>query len=104
MAIIPIFIHVRKKSDKELREEMEIDRRWRRMMDAEREERERQKRIQKVRKMVERRDREKKMNEEYEKARDKNPWDYQFLPEGWDLLGQRYIPIITEYIPSGYDD
>ena len=56
--IIPIFIHVHEKSDKEIREEMERERRWH---DA--------------------------VKREEERKRFENPWDYSFLPEGWCIFG-----------------
>lgn len=97
MAIIPIFIHIHEKSDKEIREEMERERRWQKLMEAEEEERRRRKYEKEMRKILERKEEEKRMEQEYFEASRKNPWDYQFLPEGWDMLGQRYIPVITEY-------
>ena len=97
MPIIPIFIYRDRKSDKELREEWERDRRWRMMMEAEREAAERKKREEEVRKLLKRIDEEKAAEEAYREAVRKNPWDFQILPEGWSPFGQWYFPIITEY-------
>ena len=96
MTIIPIFIYRDRKSDKELREEWERDRRWRKMMEAEEEERKRRKREEEVRKLLKRIDEEKAAEEAYREAVRKNPWDFQILPEGWSPFGQWYFPIITE--------
>lgn len=104
MAIIPIFIHVHEKSSKELREEMKRDYR---MWKAEQEDlaRQREREYQeKERKRREKLEREERIRKEVEEEMRKNPWDFQILPEGWDMLGQRYVPLITEYEPSGYDD
>ena len=97
MAIIPIFIYRDRKSDKELREEWERDRRWRKMMEAEEEERERRKREERLRKFLKELDEKEKAEKEYREAVGKNPWDFQILPEGWSPFGQWYFPIITEY-------
>ena len=97
MGIIPIFIYRDRKSDKELREERERDRRWREMMEAEEEERERRKREEELRKFLKEMDERKKAEEEYREAERKNPWDFKILPEGWSPFGQWYFPIITEY-------
>ena len=102
--IVPIFIYRDRKSDKELHEEMERERRWRRMMEAEEEKRKRW--------VVERpgviyplgmahmgipEPAPERAEKEYHEAERKNPWDYQFLPEGWSILGQTYIPVINDY-------
>lgn len=88
---IPIFIRVKEKSDKELREEMK----WEyRMWKAEQEELARQRereRKEQERKEEERLAEEKRINDEYYKARKANPWDYRFLPEGWSFFGQCVI-------------
>ena len=94
--IVPIFIHVREKSDKEFREEMERDARMRRAIEEdEARERERKRRaeFEKQQKIeAERR----RLDKEYEEARRKNPWDFQFMPEGWSILGQTYITPIDD--------
>ena len=94
--IVPIIIHVREKSDKELREEMERDARMRRAIEEdEARERERKRRaeFEKQQKIEAER---KRLEKEYDEAREKNPWDFQFLPEGWSILGQTYITPIED--------
>ena len=94
--IVPIFIHVREKSDKELREEMERDARMRKAIEedeARERERKRQAEFEKQQKIEAER---KRQEDEYYKAREKNPWDYQFLPEGWSILGQTDITPIDD--------
>ena len=88
---IPIFIHVKEKSDKELREEMKRDYK---MWKAEQEDRDRQmarERAEQERKEQERIDEEKRINDEYYEAKMANPWQYSFLPEGWSFFGQCVI-------------
>ena len=109
MARTPIFIFAptlcgvfmndygKRKTDKELHEEWERDRRRRMMAEAKREEAERKKREEQIHKLLKRVDEEIAAEEEYYKAVGKNPWDFQFLPEGWSPFGQWYFPIITEY-------
>lgn len=92
----PIFIYVREKSDKELREEMERDAKWARLMEEEKRLRLEQERKRKEKKKAEKEEKLKKLNEEYEKSRSENPWDYQFMPEGWSIFGQTYITVIDE--------
>ena len=95
--IIPIFIYIHEKSDKELHEEMERERRLRRLMEAEEEEREHRKREEELRELMKRMEEREKAEKEYHEAERNNPWDYQFLPEGWSILGQTYIPVINDY-------
>lgn len=94
--IVPIFIYRDRPSKEELREEAERDRR---MRDAIREDEERERRRKALElwaKKCEEAEKRKKLEDEYYEARRKNPWDYQFLPEGWSIIGQTYIPIISE--------
>lgn len=94
--IVPIFIHVREKSEKELREEMERDARMRRAIEedeARERERKRWAEFEKQQKIEAER---KRLEKEYDEAREKNPWDFQFLPEGWSILGQTYITPIED--------
>ena len=85
---IPIFIHIHEKSDKELRKEMELDyKMWKAEQEDLARQRERE-RKERERKEQERLAEEKRINDEYYKARRANPWDYHFLPEGWSFLGQ----------------
>ena len=112
--IVPIFIYRDRKSDKELHEEMERERYWRRLIEAEKEERERHKREEELRELMRRMEEREKAEREYHEAERKNPWDYQFLPEGWSIFGQTYIPVINAYghvyvgseddSTGGYDD
>jgi hypothetical protein len=89
----PIFIHVKE------REKTEEERRRERKWEEERRKREEEARYreQKERERIEdekRRAREAKeraLNDAYYKAKTENPWDFKFLPEGWDFLGQRSI-------------
>lgn len=95
--IVPIFIHVKEKSDKEIREEMARERRWRELMEAEEEAKKRREREALEEKRRKEREERELAEKKYREALMKDPWDYQFLPEGWDILGQRYFPVITEY-------
>ena len=97
MVIVPIFIYRDKKSDKELQEEMERERYWRKLRQAEEEKRERHKREEELRKAMKRIEEREKVEKEYHEAERKNPWGYQFLPEGWSIFGQTYIPVINDY-------
>ena len=95
--IVPIFIYRDRPSKEELLEKAE---RERRMRDAirEDEERERHRKEQELwAKKREEAEKRKKLEDEYHEAERKNPWDYQFLPEGWSILGQTYIPVINDY-------
>lgn len=95
--IVPIFIYRERKSDKEFHEEMERERYWRRLMEVEEEKRERRKREEELRELMKRMEEREKVEKEYREAERKNPWDYQFLPEGWSIFGQTYIPVINDY-------
>lgn len=98
MGIIPIFIpiRVREKSEKELREEMERDARWNELTRKE-EEKERQKKLAEERKKREEKERQKrKLEEWYSNLLETNEWDTQFMPEGWNIFGQRNFGILTE--------
>ena len=94
--IVPIFIYRDRKSNKELHEEMERERRWRRLMEAEEEERKHRKREEEFRELMRRVEERERAEKEYREAERKNPWDYQFLPEGWSILGQTHIIPIDE--------
>lgn len=104
--IIPIFIYRDRKSDEELHEEWERERRWREMMEAEEEERNRRKREEERRELMRRMEEREKVEKEYREAERKNPWDYQFLPEGWSIFGQTCIPVINDYgyVCNGSED
>lgn len=88
--MIPIFIYVREKSDRELREEMKRDAAWEEN-ERRRKERERQ---EKIRKENEKKKREKELNDEYDRMKKENPWDFAFMPGGWSIFGQiNFSPI-----------
>jgi len=97
MAIIPIFIYRDKKSDEDIHKEMEWDARMRKAIEEdERRERERKNRAEREKKLKAREEYERK-EKEYREAREKNPWDFQFMPEGWSIFGQTYITPIDEF-------
>lgn len=104
--IIPVIIYRERKSDKELHEEMERERYWRKLRQAEEEKRERLKREEELREFMKRMEERERAEKEYHEAERKNPWDYQFLPEGWSIFGQTYIPTINDYgyTYAGYED
>ena len=79
MIFVPIFIYREKKSDKEIREEIEQEREWRKMIENdERREEERLERLKIEKKIeAERRLREWANEEEY-----KNPDEWRVLPYG----------------------
>lgn len=93
---ISIFIHVREKSEKELREEMERDARMRRAIEEDEARERERKRLAEFEKQQKIEAERKRLNDEYYKAREENPWDFQFLPEGWSILGQTYITPIKD--------
>ena len=95
--IVPIFIYLDRKSDKELHEEMERERHYRRLMEAEEEERKRRKREEEFCEEMRRVKERERVEKEYHEAEWKNHWDYQFLPERWSIFGQTYIPVINDY-------
>lgn len=88
---IPFIIYRDKKSEEEIRRE----RKWEE--ERRRREEEARYREQKERERIEdeksraREAKEKALNDAYYKAKTENPWDFKFLPEGWDFLGQRSI-------------
>lgn len=88
---IPIFIHVREKSDKELREEMKRDAEFRRACEEDDRRRKEREEAEKRKKAEEAERKRKAAEDAYYAAKEKNPWDYQFLPEGWTIFGQRYF-------------
>ena len=94
--IVPIFIHVREKSDKELREEMEIEARWDKLMREEEERERRRKEEEKRRKEEEKRRKEQEDNEWWWDLQNTNEWETRLLPEGWSPFGQWNPPVIRE--------
>lgn len=47
---------------------------------------------------------EARIREAYAEAERENPWDYQFMPEGWSIFGQRCIRPINEHGWSCMED
>lgn len=85
MVIIPIFIH--RKSDEQIKKEIEIERKWREIMDREHKaEAEKLDRIrrEKIQKKIEEEERIRKWANEDEQ---KNPDDWKILPYGWSPFG-----------------
>ena len=96
MAIIPIFIHVHDKSDKEILEEIKRDARWEKMMREEEERERRRKEEEKRKKREEKQTKEKEFNHWWFNQTWENEWDTQILPEGWSIFGQQRFCILTE--------
>ena len=88
MVIVPIIIYRDRKSDKEIHEEMERDRKWRELM--EKEEAAERARIEeaKQKKLREKRERIEAFRKLIYDAEQKNPWEFRVLPGGWNLFGQ----------------
>lgn len=97
MIFIPIFIYEDRPSKEELRMAAERDRRMREAIREDEERERRRKALELWTKKCEEAEKRKKLEEEYYEAERKNPWDFQFLPEGWSILGQTYIPVINDY-------
>lgn len=94
MIVIPIFIHVHEKSDKELREEMKREARWHKLMEED-EKRKREREYQeKLRKEEEKRKKQEAIEAEYRRMERENPWDFMILPEGWSIFGQTNIQVL----------
>lgn len=89
--IVPIIIYRDKKSKEEIRRELEWEESIRKAEEElrYREQQERERIKNEKRRIKE--EKENALNDAYHKAKLENPWDFEFLPEGWDLLGQRYI-------------
>lgn len=95
MAIVPIPIFIRERTDEELRADSERRREiWR---EEEAEARRERKRIEakKRKKMEAKMAREKELEEAYDKLKRENPWETKILPEGWTIWGQTTFPIIN---------
>ena len=104
MAIIPIFIHIHEKSDKELREEWARDARWRKMMEEEEARERHRKWVEEERKRTKERERRERIEQEYEEERRKNPWDFLLLPDRWSPFGQIVIEPVTEEFNDEWRD
>ena len=72
MAIFPVFIHVKEKTDKELLDEMKREAKWRKLMEEEEARMRRAKLEEKNRKEEERRKKEKEANDAWEELRHKD--------------------------------
>ena len=94
--IIPIFIPVKEKSDKELREEMALDARWNKLMREEVEREQKRKEEEKQRKEEEKRRKEREDNKWWQELENSNEWETRLLPEGWSPFGQWTFPVIRE--------
>ena len=99
----PIFIYVKERVKTE--EERRRERKWeeerrRREEEARYREQQERERIEDEKRRV-REAKEKALNDAYYEARRRNPWDFKFLPEGWDFLGQRSIYPIDWDGPKG---
>lgn len=95
---VPIFIYKKEKSDKELREEMAREARWRKLIEEDEARRRAREREEKEKKRTERELKEKQANEAYEALRRKDEWQTLLLPEGWSIFGQRcFDPISLFY-------
>lgn len=103
---IPIIIHIKEKSDKEIREEMARERRWRELM--EKKDQEKKRRIEEAerKKLEEKQRKEKELDEWWFDLVHSNEWETQFLPEGWSIFGQTNIQVLNEnnVTFSGYKD
>lgn len=96
MAIVPIFIHVRERSAKEIHEEYERERRWKRLMEEEEAKKRAAVEAEKRRKLEAKLEAERKADEEWRELMYCDEWQTRILPGGWDLLGQRSTYVITE--------
>lgn len=98
MAIVPvpIFIHVREKSAKELMEERKSQEMRDRLMEAEKRREEEKIRRKKLEKARAKEEMEKEAERRYEELRRKDQWQTQFLPEGWTIFGQKSFAVLTE--------
>ena len=94
MPIIPIFIYIHEKSDKELREEMEREARWNKLIEEDERRRRERERQEKLRKEEEKRKKQEEIEAEYRRMERENPWDFMILPEGWSIFGQTNIQVL----------
>ena len=95
MVIVPIIIYRDRKSDKEIHEEMERERKWRELIEkdeAKKQAREERERLAKKRAKLEK---EEAARKEVCEAEKNNPWEFRILPGGWNLFGQ----LLAEPIP-----
>lgn len=87
MIFVPIFIHHEKKSDKEIREEIEQEHEWRKMIENdERREEERLERL-KIEKIEKKIEAERKLREWANEEEYKNPYEWRVLPYDWSPFG-----------------
>ena len=104
MTIVPIFIHVHEKSDEEIRGEMARDARMRKAIEEDEARARHRKWVEEEKKREIEREREEWREKKYEEERQKNPWDFQILPEGWSPFGQLRIELIQEEFNDEWRD
>ena len=75
----------------EERREMERDRRFREAVARDEAIQAKRQYQEKLRKEEEKLEEYRRREQLYDDAREKNPWDFSFLPEGWNVFGQRSI-------------
>lgn len=88
---IPFIIYRDKKSEEEIRREREWEEECRKREEEARYREQKEKERIEDEKRRAREAEERALNDAYYKAESENPWDFKFLPEGWDFLGQRSI-------------
>ena len=92
--IIPIFIHIKEKSEKELREEMEREARWHKMVEEDEARQRAREKKARIDKLEAKRKKEKAIRAEIDRAEQNNPWEFMILPDGWNMFGQYAISTI----------
>lgn len=96
--LIPIFIHIKEKSDEEIREEMAREAKWRKMIEEDDARRRAREREEREKEEYEKEKRKRVISEEYEQLRHRDEWETLILPEGWSIFGQRcFSPISLLY-------
>lgn len=97
MGIIPIFIHVRERSNKEILADIKREAKWRELIEEdERRKREREEKRKRMEREKEE-ERQRKIEEEYWILEMEDQWQTRILPEGWSIWGQTSFPIIREH-------
>lgn len=92
--ILPIFIHIKEKSEKELREEMEREARWCKMIEEDEARQRAREEKARLDKLEAKRKKEKAIQTEMKRAEQNNPWEFMVLPDGWNMFGQYVIGTI----------
>lgn len=85
---VPIIIYRDKKSDKEIREEMERERKWNELMEKEEARKREMERKAEQEKIWAKLKKEKAFRKAVDAAEMENPWEYRILPDGWGIFGQ----------------